>query len=150
MPINCMCSRSTQTALLYFGEFQTNRIIRLLVCETGSIIERARIFWGDLYKIVCFILVTENPPHTHVVPMHRIHQITKWKDYVYGIWVYKALGIWKGCYRVKNHWFHTCNREQREEMINMWNITPNLHTNSHFEMWAEKWTIMQEASGSSV
>ena len=23
------------------------------------------------------------------------------KDYVYGIWVYKALGIWKGYYRVK-------------------------------------------------
>ena len=25
----------------------------------------------------------------------------KSKDYVYGIWVYKALGIWKGYYRVK-------------------------------------------------
>ena len=24
------------------------------------------------------------------------------------------------------------------------------HTNSHFEMWAEKWNIMQEASGSST
>ena len=25
----------------------------------------------------------------------------KSKDYVYGIWVYKALDIWKGYYRVK-------------------------------------------------
>ena len=64
--------------------------------------------------------------------------IRKSKDYVYGIWVYKVLGIWKGYYRVKkNHWFHTWNREQRQEIINIWNITPNLHTNSHFEMWAE-------------
>ena len=46
--------------------------------------------------------------------------------------MYKALGIWKGYYRVKkNHWFHTWNREQRQEIIN---ITPNLHTNCHFEM----------------
>ena len=50
----------------------------------------------------------------------------------------------------KNHWFRTWNRERRQEIINIWNITPNLHTNSHFEMWAEKWTIMQEASGSST
>ena len=27
--------------------------------------------------------------------------IRKSKDYVYCIWVYKALGIWKGYYRVK-------------------------------------------------
>ena len=27
--------------------------------------------------------------------------IRKSRDYVYGIWVYKALGIWKGYYRVK-------------------------------------------------
>ena len=27
--------------------------------------------------------------------------IRKSKDYVYGIWVYKALDIWKGYYRVK-------------------------------------------------
>ena len=27
----------------------------------------------------------------------------------------------------------------------IWNFTPNLHTNSHFKKWAEKWTIMQEA-----
>ena len=25
--------------------------------------------------------------------------LRKSKDYVYGIWVYKALGIWKGYYR---------------------------------------------------
>ena len=30
-----------------------------------------------------------------------IPQIRKSKDYVYGIWVYKAFGIWKGYYRVK-------------------------------------------------
>ena len=34
-----------------------------------------------------------------------------------------------------------------QEIMNIWNITPNLHTNSHFEMKAEKWTIMQETSG---
>ena len=27
--------------------------------------------------------------------------IRKTKDYVYGIWLYNALGIWKGYYRVK-------------------------------------------------
>ena len=27
--------------------------------------------------------------------------VRKSKDYVYGIWVYKALDIWKGYYRVK-------------------------------------------------
>ena len=77
--------------------------------------------------------------------------IRKSKDYVYGMWVYKALDIWKGYYWVKkNHRFRTWNRDQRQEIINIWNITPNLHTNSHFEMWAEKWTIMQEPSGSST
>ena len=30
-----------------------------------------------------------------------LYFIRKSKDYVYGIWVYKALGIWKGYYRVK-------------------------------------------------
>ena len=34
--------------------------------------------------------------------------------------------------------------------MNIWNITPNLHTNSHYKMWAEKWTVMQEASGLST
>ena len=50
----------------------------------------------------------------------------------------------------KKHWFRTWNREQRQETINIWNITPNPHTNSHPEMWAEKWTITQEASGPST
>ena len=27
-------------------------------------------------------------------------------------------------------------------------IIPNLHSNSHFKMWAEKWSIMKEACGS--
>ena len=30
-----------------------------------------------------------------------IYVLRKSKDYVYGIWVYKALDIWKGYYRVK-------------------------------------------------
>ena len=29
--------------------------------------------------------------------------IRKSKDYLYGIWLYKVLGIWNGYYRVKNH-----------------------------------------------
>ena len=33
--------------------------------------------------------------------LHLNVLIRKSKDYVYGIWVYKALGIWKGYYRVK-------------------------------------------------
>ena len=32
----------------------------------------------------------------------------------------------------------------------IWNLTPNLQTNSYFKMWAKKRTIMQEASGSST
>ena len=32
---------------------------------------------------------------------HTNQLIRKSKDYVYGIWVYKALDIWKGYYRVK-------------------------------------------------
>ena len=35
-------------------------------------------------------------------------------------------------------------------LINIWNLTPNLHTNSRFNMLAEKWIIMQEAGGSST
>ena len=37
---------------------------------------------------------------------HELYPIRKSKDYVYGIWVYKVLGIWKGYYRVKNHYRH--------------------------------------------
>ena len=37
--------------------------------------------------------------YTHM--KQRIQLIRKNKDYVYGIWVYKALDIWKGYYRVK-------------------------------------------------
>ena len=42
-------------------------------------------------------------PHTIwcIIPQGIVCQIRKSKDYVYGIWVYKALGIWKGYYRVK-------------------------------------------------
>ena len=31
----------------------------------------------------------------------RLILLRKSKDYVYGIWVYKVLGVWKGYYRVK-------------------------------------------------
>ena len=36
-----------------------------------------------------------------IVQNFNTDQIRKSKDYVYGIWVYKALDIWKGYYRVK-------------------------------------------------
>ena len=32
---------------------------------------------------------------------HTYMYIRKSTDYVYGIWVYKVLGLWKGYYRVK-------------------------------------------------
>ena len=97
-----------------------------------------------------FVSVVHTYTHTyrygrcgHHDPIQHLYPIRKSKDYVSGIWVYKALDIWKGYYRVKKSLVRTWNREQRQEIINIWNITPNLHTNSHFEMWAEKWTIMQ-------
>ena len=31
----------------------------------------------------------------------EIYHIRKSKDHVYGIWVYKVLGMWKAYYRVK-------------------------------------------------
>ena len=34
------------------------------------------------------------------VSLNAYNLIRKSKDYVYGIWVYKVLGIWKGYYRV--------------------------------------------------
>ena len=38
--------------------------------------------------------------------LYGTDQQRKSKDYVYGIRVYKVLGIWKGYYRVKkNHYF---------------------------------------------
>ena len=37
----------------------------------------------------------------HMGPLNLNDHIRKSKDYVYGIWVYKALDIWKGYYRVK-------------------------------------------------
>ena len=38
----------------------------------------------------------------------KFHQIRKSKDYVYGIWVYKVLGIWKGYYRVNKKSLVSC------------------------------------------
>ena len=43
-----------------------------------------------------FLLVRKLWLFHSIVPVIR-----KSKDYVYGIWVYKVLGIWKGYYRVK-------------------------------------------------
>ena len=64
----------------------------------------------------------------------------KSKDYVYGIWIYKVLGMWKGYCGVKKitSFVHeTVNRDKKIIMniINIWNLTPKLHTNSHF--WCE-------------
>ena len=73
--------------------------------------------------------------------LNSYSSIRKSKDYVYGIWVYKALGVWKGYYRVKkNHWFHTWKREQRQEIINIWNICWDMinsssHSSSDKYVW---------------
>ena len=40
-------------------------------------------------------------PCSNSMAMLKTESIRKSKDYVYGIWVYKALDIWKGYYRVK-------------------------------------------------
>ena len=51
------------------------------------------------YDILCGISkVPFEIPHKISYPYIEIR---KSKDYVYGIWVYKALGIWKCYYRVK-------------------------------------------------
>ena len=33
-------------------------------------------------------------------------------------------------------------RTRLKIIVNIWNLTPSIHTNSHFKMWAEKMTIM--------
>ena len=45
------------------------------------------------------------------------HHIRKSKDYVYGIWVYKVPGIWKGYYRVKKS-LDSCMKPWTEARIN--------------------------------
>ena len=41
----------------------------------------------------------------------------------------------KGYYGIKNHEFHAWNHEPRQEMmIDIWNFTPNFHTNSSFSL----------------
>ena len=42
--------------------------------------------------------LTMRPQYVDILP---INAIRKSKDYVYGVWVNKVLGIWKGYYRVK-------------------------------------------------
>ena len=55
--------------------------------------------------------------------------------------MYKVLGIWKGYYRVKKiHYFHAWNREPRQEIINIWNITDTrnsttVYTKSFNSQW---------------
>ena len=41
-------------------------------------------------------------PYVNVITYPCPNPDKKIKDYVYGIWVYKVLGIWKCYYRVKN------------------------------------------------
>ena len=45
----------------------------------------------------------DNCANSQLIYKHFIYDyiLRKSKDYVYGIWVYKALDIWKGYYRVK-------------------------------------------------
>ena len=54
------------------------------------------------------------------------YELRKNKDYVYGIWLYKVLGIRQGYYKVKKH---AWNREPRQEIIiKIWNLTPSYQT----------------------
>ena len=59
--------------------------------------------------------------------------VRKSKDYVYGIWVYKALGIWKGYYRVKKSlvsyvkpWTEARNNKYHSKLtyqLSFWNVS---------------------------
>ena len=95
-----------------------------------------------------------NWPLTLVYFLWSTHWIRKSKDYVYGIWLYKVLGLWEGYYWVKK-WLVSCMKpwtkaRNNNTYMKSHSIIPNLHTNSRFKMWAEKRTIMQEASSSST
>ena len=46
-------------------------------------------------------LIIRDGVSIHQFEIGTIFVVRKSKDYVYGIWVYKALDIWKGYYRVK-------------------------------------------------
>ena len=74
----------------------------------------------------------------------------KSKDYVYGISVYKVLGIWKGYYRVKKS-LVSCTKPWTEARNNKY---MKYHSKLTYQLsfWnvSQKWTIMQEASGSST
>ena len=48
--------------------------------------------WRNIYIYICVYIWSM---------LYIYDQIRKSKDYVYGIWVYKALDIWKGYHRVK-------------------------------------------------
>ena len=63
-----------------------------------------RIDWGWWLIILLIILETVRGVGFLLMTLSLVRKLNvrrKNKDYVYGIWVYKALGIWKGYYRVK-------------------------------------------------
>ena len=70
---------------------------------------------------------------------HLYIAIRKSKDYVYGIWVYKALDIWKGYYRVKQSlvsymkpWTEARNNKYMKyhskltNQLSFWNVSRNV------------------------
>ena len=71
----------------------------LFFSSSGS----AAVFWQSLlsqYWLMSDLGIGHCIYFTDVwYPSNRL--LRKSKDYVYGIWVYKVLGIWKGYYRVK-------------------------------------------------
>ena len=65
---------------------------------------RAVLVALNIYCINCRFVIEKRkggglPKMGHI--SYWLCLLRKSKDYVYGIWVYKALGIWKGYYRVK-------------------------------------------------
>ena len=65
-------------------------------------------------------------------PRYLKNHLRKSKDYVYGIWVYKVLGIWKGYYRVKKS-LVLCMKPWARNNNEYMKSYSNLHTNSHFK-----------------
>ena len=65
-------------------------LIEVEWCTCISLLDQAVVVNSPLCNLACMVEY-----------MHYITRIRKSKDYVYGIWVYKTLDIWKGSYRVK-------------------------------------------------
>ena len=122
------------------------KLAHLLVTRYGD------IFWPKIAQVKsCCVTTSESNLIRNTSFIN--YQIRKNKDYVYGSWLYKALGIWKGYYRVKRSLvlcMKPWTKARNHEYMKSHSIIPKLHTNCHFKIWAEKWTIMQEASGSSI